>query len=515
MDKPRLGRPPDPNRIPIVKKKRPGVAELIHLARNVELFKSADKLLYGTFTTGGHKETWNLKSEEFYSWLAYRFFKEHQGLAPTESQMKAASNILQGRARYEGALHKMNVRYAWEEKDIWIDMVDEDWKKVHVTEDGWRVVKDGSGPKFRRGTGMTALPDPDPHGDINLLRPLFNVGSEEEWQMIIAWILYSMKPSGPYPILIMNGEQGSAKSTVSRMFRCLIDPSMAPLSPSPRTSQEMAITASNSWLLAFDNISHVTVSLSDDLCRLATGGGFRSRTLYTNSEEFILQASRPVLLNGIDDFAVRADLLDRSIWINFPPIADANRRLEDDVWAEFNSIWPKAFGGLLDAMAAALRNRNKVQKTLKGFPRMADFAAWTRAAEEDLPWDSGGFDEAFAENRRLSRELALIAVPAAAVIVRMMQKTTEWSGTSRQLLDRLNLMSSYAEKRDNQWPTSALTFGNQLRRLTPPLLEYGIVVTFRKSSGRRTIQLRWVRRPAKSQESHQDQPALTAYPADD
>jgi hypothetical protein len=73
------------------------------------------------------------------------------------------------------------------------------------------------------------------------------------------------------------------------------------------------IAANNAWVIAYDNLSGITPSLSDALCSLATGGGFATRQNYTDDEEAIFQAERPILINGIDELAIRPDLLDRCV----------------------------------------------------------------------------------------------------------------------------------------------------------------------------------------------------------
>ena len=60
------------------------------------------------------------------------------------------------------------------------------------------------------------------------------------------------------------------------------------------------IAATNGWVVALDNLSHLSTWLSDALCRLATGGGFSTRELYTHDEEKLFDAQRPVILNGIE-----------------------------------------------------------------------------------------------------------------------------------------------------------------------------------------------------------------------
>ena len=75
------------------------------------------------------------------------------------------------------------------------------------------------------------------------------------------------------------------------------------------------IAANNGWVINLDNLSYVSPELSDAMCRLSTGGGFATRTLYENDEETIFAAQRPQILNGIEDIGCRSDLLDRSLII--------------------------------------------------------------------------------------------------------------------------------------------------------------------------------------------------------
>ena len=112
--------------------------------------------------------------------------------------------------------------------------------------------------------------------------------------LVVGFLLFSLNPEGPFPILIVQGEQGSAKSTFCRVIRKLIDPASALLRSTPKNERDLMIAAKSGWLLNFDNLSHLSSAMSDSLCRLATGGGLSTRTLYTNAEETIFQATRPI-----------------------------------------------------------------------------------------------------------------------------------------------------------------------------------------------------------------------------
>jgi hypothetical protein len=49
------------------------------------------------------------------------------------------------------------------------------------------------------------------------------------------------------------------------------------------------------------------------------------RQRYTDQDEVLFDAARPVILNGIEDVITRPDLADRSIFLTLPPGADARR----------------------------------------------------------------------------------------------------------------------------------------------------------------------------------------------
>jgi hypothetical protein len=139
--------------------------------------------------------------------------------------------------------------------------------------------------RFRRAAGMKPLPMPLPGGSVETLRSFLNVRTDNDFVLVVAWVLAILRNRGPYPIIVLSGEQGSAKSTFTAILRALIDPNTAPLRALPREDRDLFIAASNGHVLAFDNVSGLPAWISDTLCRLATGGGFAVRQLYTDQDE--------------------------------------------------------------------------------------------------------------------------------------------------------------------------------------------------------------------------------------
>src|SRR5206468_1138077 len=191
------------------------------------------------------------------------------------------------------------------------------------------------------------------------------------------------------------------KTVLSKLLKALIDPNAAPVRSLSREERELMIAANNGYLLAFDNLSNLPIWLSDALCRLASGGSFAVRQLYTDDEEVLFEAARPILLNGIEEVVSRPDLGDRAIFLTLPPVGEAQRRPESELWREFEIARPRMLGALLDAVVHGLRTVGRVH--LDRLPRMADFALWAAACEPTL-WPAGTFARALGIEVAFGRE---------------------------------------------------------------------------------------------------------------
>src|SRR5271156_4389141 len=164
------------------------------------------------------------------------------------------------------------------------------------------------------------------------LHRFINCETHSEFELILAWIIAAMRSSGPFPILALMGPQGSAKSTNATFIRGLVDPNIAALRAQPEDRRDLAISANHSWVISLDNVSKLPKWLSDALCRLSTGGGFSARRLYTDSDEIVLRAQRPIIINSIDMVVDRPDLRDRALVASAPRLSDSDRRTEYELY---------------------------------------------------------------------------------------------------------------------------------------------------------------------------------------
>ncbi len=370
---------------------------------------------------------------------------------------------------------------------IYVDLCDRAGHFVKITPDRVSIQRhDCDSEWFLRHANMLAQVKPEPGGSINDLRPFLNLRSETQFILVVAFILGAMYPDGSFPILNVCGPQGAAKSTLFRCIRSIVDPSIAPLTSAPKSKEDLFITASHGWLHCFDNMSNLSHLMSDACCEVSSGGAIRKRVLYTNDEEFIIEAKNPLAFNGIAPFAEQNDFLDRSISIELAPISHGNRMTEGKFWAEWEKARPKILGAFYSALAMALKNVDQVK--LDSLPRMADFARWVVASEPACPWENGRFLKAYENNRCEMVDMAIEGDPVAEAVLKLLDGQNKWEGTASELLRYFNEKYEEISKKP-KWPKTPIVLSNRLMRLEGFLAVKGITIERRRTQDKRLIIL--------------------------
>ncbi|MEO1226227.1 MAG: hypothetical protein AAFX92_18555 [Pseudomonadota bacterium] len=465
--------------------RRRDATHLIELAERsgIELWKTPTGEAWATVPVAGHREHYAVREARFENWLTQIAFKG-TGQAPSGQSLEEARRTLSAIAQL-GGTHEVKVRVAIVDGALHIDMGDDARRVIKVTAyDGWDIVEEAP-VKFVRGANMRALPEPERGEAIDLLRPFVNAATEDDFVLLVGWLVAAYRPEPPAAILVLSGEQGSAKTTVSDFVVQLVDPRRGGLRSPISNSRELAIAASKSWLLAFDNLSGISAEMSDHLCRLSTGDAFSSRKLHTDDEEVVFEACRPVLINGIGDPISRADLADRAIPVTLAAIPRERRRTRAAIMSDWRSQAPLIFGAILDGLSSALRYQ--ADCVLESYERLADVEQWVAAAEPGLGWQPGSFSQAYQRAQQGKRLDNIDNSPVARILVKLMKTQDEISGTATELLQ---LLIENGDERDvlaKGFPDTAQKLGMTLSRIATDMRTIGIDI-----SGHRAKKRAWV-----------------------
>jgi hypothetical protein len=452
----------------------------------ISLFHTATGVAYADIEIDHHRETWPVRGKQFRAWLRRRHY-ERTGEAMGLATIRSILDLLEARAQFDAPERAIHVRVAQHEGRVYLDLADHRWQAVEVGPDGWRIMTHPP-VRFRRAAGMLPLPLPERGGSIETLASFLNLPAQEDQVLVVSWLLGALQHPGPFPLLAIAGEQGSAKTVLSKILRALIDPNVAPVRALPREERELMIAANNGHVLAFDNLSSLPGWLSDALCRLASGGSFALRQLYTDADEVLFQAARPTILNGIEDVVTRQDLADRAVFLTMGSLPDQRRRPEAELWPQFELARPRILGSLLDAVAHGLRMRDRIQ--FARLPRMADFAKWATACETAF-WSRGTFRTAYDANRHRAIEDILEADPVAACVRRIMAKQTRWVGTASDLFAVTVAGGDHLAGKIADWPKNPRSLAGRLRRSEAFFRALGIEIAFKREGreGNRIITM--------------------------
>jgi hypothetical protein len=474
----------------------------------LHFFHDAMRAAYATVPSlkgGLHRETWRVQSDDFNFWVM-NVLVDKIGMAP-KFLVREIVEEFEVHAICKGDVHEVYIRIAEQGAISYIDLCNDQWQVLEISASGWKVL-DESPVKFIRATGMTSLPIPKAGGTLRDVVRFLNVSPKNE-VLLLTWLTYALRCGASYPVLSLKGVQGSGKSTITKIMRALIDPSVAALTAIPKSNRDMAIHAANSHLVAMDNLSEISASLSDTMCCLATGGAYRNRTLFKDRRETILTYRCPLIVNGISELPNRPDLLDRSVIIEAAPINAKNRRDERRFWSEFESVRPQLFGAMLDVIQAGIRNLDDVR--LDNPPRMADFARWGIATEQAAGYPAGTFMAAYGANREDANAAAIESSPIAQLLYHFLCSSKqkhgdgvprfEFHGTAVKLLSELR---SFAESgsgiqdthpefkeflRHPNFPKTPSAMSAELTRVEPNLKTLNIAVEKGRTHVSRYIRL--------------------------
>ena len=271
--------------------------ELVDLAGDAYLFHTPggyDSEGYAAIVVGEHRETWSVGSNAFKRWLAKRYHDE-TGKAPNSSAIDDALTIIAGR-RSTRDRSTRSTSGSQATATNYLDLGDPGGALSEMNKTDWRVISGKDAPVwFHPQRGILALPVPVNGGKIDGLR----AAPQPARRHIVGAARRLPDRVHAQPV-----RTRSSSSTVSRDRR-RARPAASWSASSTRGRRRCAGPQSarshdrrvQRWLARRfrQPIRRAAVALRHDL--LARRRGFAARELYTDDDEKLFDAMRPVLLN--------------------------------------------------------------------------------------------------------------------------------------------------------------------------------------------------------------------------
>ena len=424
-------------------------------------------------------------------------YREMTHKIPSERAINDALRVLASDAYSQDPV-KAHLRYARFGEHIYIDIGDTTGNAIEIRPGSWSIVE--RPPVYFRRTILTApLSRPVSGGNIANLFTIINVPTHLQ-SLLVGWLVASMDPSIPHPILAVNGEQGSGKSFASSKISSLVDPSPAPLQSPPKDITSWIELAAGAYGISLDNLSKISDVFSDALCRASTGDSSVKRANYSDKDLVLHQFKRVIIINGINLMEMRDDLADRIIPMNLPVISHESKQYESYLNEQWEQLYPEILGGLLDLCAKALERLPDVK--LSSLPRMADFARVLQALDEICDTES------LTQYREEIGKSASNSIDNDTFLKALgNQIESSWTGTASELLDEMSSKTPYHV--DKTWPQNSRQVTDKLARSAPTLRKVGWLIENLGSKNHSNAQ-RWMITPPASLASH----SFTLYTKD-
>lgn len=484
-----------------VQKKEPkerGVEALLSLVGDGDLWSDRDGRVYAT-VHGGRMGRTHLEvgTQEFTDWVMSQAFSQWKRVVRSRTVREYAEH-LQARARTSGEVRKSHVRLAEYEGCLYLDLAGEDSRAVQISPHGYEVI-DLPPVQFLRPSGQRPLPEPrdSDAGLFELLEELFRLPDEDSYILLAGWLVDLLRSDGPHHVLLLQGPEGSAKTTTAQLLLNLVDPNGAGPEAFPRTEEDLIIMARDRIAVALDNLGNVTDRQSNRICRIVTGAAITKRRLYTDAGATVISAIASVILTGIGDILTAPDLLDRTLVLQLDRVPGAERQTLASINDRFREVWPEILGHLLRGAAEAMGNARDLQ--VESLPRMADSAQWVAAAMPAFGVSPEDYLRAYRAMSARRIDSAIETCPVAHALLARLASKPRLEGMATELLEDLRKHSSVALRTDGEWPPSANHFSGTLNRLRPILLEeYGVSVQRCKTSDRASRKIIRIQRDAEA-----------------
>lgn len=457
-----------------------------NLHQKIRLIRNHAGKAYAIIQEGGNPYALAIRSKKLNAIISELARRDGNNL--NRKDLVEINDLLEGYVEQYGETAEVWLRVASIEGGIEIDLGDDAHTRVRITPGEVKIVESGSDVIFCRTATTKPMAMPGLIGDRKLLNKYLNM-SAQEIVLLTAWISYTLAhpkvASSKYPILVLQGNEGSGKSSLCKnVLIRIIDPSELGVQVFPNNAKDLAIAGQNAHVLCFDNLRSFKTNMADMLCIAATGGTITTRQLYTDADQEAIRLHVALILNGIHSFIDTPDLSQRCLPIHLIALDNANRKSENDLVSELEADLPAIMCYLFNLIASIFKHLPNVEITDP--ERMIDFVAWLAAMEKEDDAPPGAYQGLYSETLKQGQLDTLMDNPLAAAIIEFMDDFhgNSCSDTPTNLLKKLNFCVDRGTQLSRDWPQNPIALSKRIAGLQAGLLSQGIRIELTRGKQR-------------------------------
>lgn len=441
--------------------------------------KSDSKQIYAKIKSNDHVESIDLNTTKARSWLMFNHRKETNKMYSIDAY-KNALEYIRADAQFDGTVKEMiYTRLAQADDAIYYDLCSPTWELLKITGSGIETIPfSEETPTFLHRQSMNEQVQPE-YSDDDALEQLMQLLRISQSDRVVFKIhLISMFfERHETPIMLIHGEHGSIKTTITKTVKRIVDPSASNISSLSNRKADIPLSFHNKYLSVFDNVSELKQDVSDMFCRAITGEESSKRMLYTDADEYILQYKRKIILNGISPKIEWPDFNDRTIYYETSTISDNDKLTNEEFNHELEKLMPRILGQIFSTLSKTLTSYVTIGKPIRPFSRMGEFEKYGETIARVLGYEENEFLNRYKEKWQSSSLINIDAWPIINLIREMLKEISVFEDSVSNLHKRLKEDAKEAgievRGKESGFPSKPNVLSRQLKMLSPGFRKLG------------------------------------------
>ena len=406
---------------------------LVYLAKSQikEQFRDQTGAFYVVIERDDHNEMLKSNSDEFDRYLS-RLYYDADSLVVTQNTIRNSKRLLESYTTETRTLYNRNAKI---DDTIYYDLNNEEWQCVKIAKDGWSIDKcpmifyrvDANNnkqvqPRLLFEKNYSNGSDGRPIRDL-INRFFITQGYQRTIAEVYTIALFI--PDIAIPIILLSGPRASGKTLLLRSLRQIVDPRpfLGLVERLPRDDKDRRVAIFNSYFPCFDNESHLSSEIMDEICTWVTGVSMSVRELYTTDEIRTFSAKRALGVTGINIPITNSDALNRAFIVDMDSIPDGSDEnseskliAENKFIDEIKSSVPDILKYIFDVLAECLKSYEEVARRIKPNHRLADFVLWGEVISRVIGNKENEFLNAWRQNVQQQNVTAVQNNPFAGLL---------------------------------------------------------------------------------------------------